>query len=370
VITYRENSYACPSCGIALVASTGDGPDGQPRKWWCTAENNAYDPREYELTPLTVTAPTESEDWGTAAEALVETNTAEIPSAIVQPVAESTPAVNLVEAGNDVASSISLEKVEPNSVTLPDPKADPAFFSLFMCRLALRRAQKVLLWGPPGTGKSSLAAMLELFGRKLVTIQMTPETPMFELRGRPIIKDGDVVWEHGPVNLAMLNGWRVLFDEIDQTGPDAMSYMYAALDDFGKLSRTGLTLPNGETIFPTRMYQPVCTMNGNPDRLLPAIKSRLSAASIEIKHPLPDVINIIAPDLRNAAINCVLDGKTSTREWINVTQLRTSLADEGLSEADCHKAAGFIVFGERWKEMIGDIAIGTAEEPDEASSNA
>jgi hypothetical protein len=168
----------------------------------------------------------------------------------------------------------------------------------------------------------------------------------------------------------MLNGWRVLFDEIDQTGPDAMSYMYAALDDFGKLSRTGLTLPNGETIFPTRMYQPVCTMNGNPDRLLPAIKSRLSAASIEIKHPLPDVINIIAPDLRNAAINCVLDGKTSTREWINVTQLRTSLADEGLNEADCHKAAGFIVFGERWKEMIGDIAIGTAEEPDEASSNA
>lgn len=372
MMTDRSERYACPDCGTELIAASGDGPDGQPKLWWCTNDGGcsaSFDPRDVTLSPFSAAPPTENFGQPDLT-ATVQAQPAPTPTP--EPVA--VPALHVVpdeltEAAHDVASTITLEKVAPGTYTLPDPSKDRGLYDFAMCRMALRRSQKVLLYGPPGTGKSSLAAMLELLGRKLVTIQMTPETPMFELRGRPIVKNNDVVWEHGPVNLAMLNGWRVLFDEIDQTGPDAMSYMYAALDDLPKLRRSGLTLPNGDTIFPHTNYQVVGTMNGHPDRLLPAIKSRLSVA-LEIKHPLPDVVNLIAPDLRNAAINCVLDGKTSTREWINVTHLREALADEGLIESDAHKAAGQLVFGDRWKEMIGDIAIGTSEEPAEAEANA
>ena len=34
--TSRSKNYACPECGYRLMASRGDGPDGQPLKWWCT----------------------------------------------------------------------------------------------------------------------------------------------------------------------------------------------------------------------------------------------------------------------------------------------------------------------------------------------
>ena len=52
--TSRTKNYACPECGARLAAARGDGPDGQPLKWWClsgahAADFHPFDPRVIDL---------------------------------------------------------------------------------------------------------------------------------------------------------------------------------------------------------------------------------------------------------------------------------------------------------------------------------
>lgn len=205
--------------------------------------------------------------------------------------------------------------------------------------------------------------MMHLGGRDVDAITLTPETPMFEIRGTQTVKDGTVIWQDGPGIRAWRNGSRLILDEIDQAGPDIMSFLHALLDDKMAAEKKGYTLPSGEIVFPHPNFQVVCTMNGDPDRLPPAIKSRLSI-NVKVTQPMPAILAAIDEDLRAPALNSIIDGKTGAREWLNVCQLRRDLTNEdGFTKSLAHETAGTMVFGDGWKEMIGDIKIGNAKDP-------
>src|SRR5215813_4051841 len=79
-------------------------------------------------------------------------------------------------------------------------------------KLALNGWPRVLLFGPPGTGKSYAAATLGLHpAQEVFTCTLTPETPAAELRGGFLPAGGaNWGWLHGPAISAWLAGGRLV----------------------------------------------------------------------------------------------------------------------------------------------------------------
>ena len=61
-----------------------------------------------------------------------------------------------------------------------------------------------LLHGPSGTGESHAAHGVDLVGRALYRVTLTPETPAAELRGHHVPVGSEFRWQDGPA----IRAWR------------------------------------------------------------------------------------------------------------------------------------------------------------------
>lgn len=211
-------------------------------------------------------------------------------------------------------------------------------------------SRTLLLYGPPGTGKSYCA---HGDGAKSVySVTLTPDTPAAELRGHYVPVGGEFAWRDGPCTRAWREGARLVINEIDHAGGDALSFLLNCLDS---PETAMLTLPTGETIRPAAGFQAVATMNGNPDEDLPDPLRDRFPVRVAIDAPHPNGIESLPDDLRDAARGSVCatdpERRITLRAWLAFASLRGKVGAE---------AAAHAVFRHRADDILAALKIAGA----------
>ena len=210
-------------------------------------------------------------------------------------------------------------------------------------------ADRVLLWGVSGTGKSWAARRGNLRDRKVYSVSLTDDTPAAELRGHYGLVDGNYKWLDGPCVMAWREGCRLVLNELEKASGDAQTFLLGALDD---LEIAQQTLPTGETIKPNNGFHVVATMNGHPDQdLNPALRDRFPVC-IHINEVAPEAILALPNDLQKIAVNSGIvkeeQRRISIRSWNEFGRLRETVGAELASQ---------VIFGDRWRTVLDSLKI-------------
>lgn len=205
-----------------------------------------------------------------------------------------------------------------------------------------------ILSGPPGTGKT-YAAMIP--GCYVVTL--TAETPAAELRGHYVPQGTRFVWQDGPALKAWREGARLVLNEIDQASGDALTFLYAMLDD---PTMARLTLPTGESVSPAPGFQAIATTNAaDLASALPAALLDRFTVRVHVNEPHPDALARLPEPLANMVKSTIEDSderKVSLRQALTYHQLQTVLQNPQL--------AAKAVFGERAADVFNSILLALA----------
>ncbi len=122
------------------------------------------------------------------------------------------------------------------------------------------RANPLYVFGPTGCGKTScikqLAARLNY---PLFEVTGHGRLEFADLLGHLAVKDGNMVFEYGPLALAMRYGTILLLNEIDLTSPEVAAGLNSVLDG----SPLCIAENGGELITPHPMFRFVATANTN-----------------------------------------------------------------------------------------------------------
>lgn len=217
--------------------------------------------------------------------------------------------------------------------------------------------RRVLLYGPPGTGKSYLARTANVKdASRVYPLVVHADLPAAELRGHFIPQEtGGLRWADGPATMAWRSGGRLVLDEIDKAGDDALSFLLGVLDD-EKTARMTLGT-TGETITPHPDFTVWATMNGEPDDLPPALQDRFTVA-VRINAPHPAAVKSLPQDLQKPAISLCAHADPSRR-----VGLRAFMEFATLRDTLGRDSAAFLVFGDRWKDVSQALALAGASDP-------
>jgi MoxR-like ATPase len=183
-------------------------------------------------------------------------------------------------------------------------------------------------------------------------ITCTEEMAAAELRGHYVPNGDKFVWQDGPALSAWRSGGRLVLNEVDKASADALTFLYAVLDD---RDSAHLTLPTGEDVAPAAGFSVVATMNGDPAvDLPPALRDRFPVC-IEVAAVHPDALRQLPDDLRAAAERSVLatepERRTSIRVWLEFARLRLAVGPE---------VAAVACFGARAQDVLNGLKIGGA----------
>lgn len=156
-------------------------------------------------------------------------------------------------------------------------------------------ADPLYVFGPTGCGKTScikqLAARLNY---PVFEVTGHGRLEFVDLAGHLAVKDGNMVFEYGPLALAMRHGAILLLNEIDLTSPEVTAGLNSVLDG----SPLCIAENGGELITPHPMFRFIATANtngGGDDTGLYQGTQRQNAAWLdrfvmcEIGYPTPDV---------------------------------------------------------------------------------
>lgn len=211
-------------------------------------------------------------------------------------------------------------------------------------------ARTILIYGPPGCGKTYLAQNIGLRGRPLYSVTLSADTPSAEARGHFLpCGGGQFRWHDGPALRAWREGGRLVLNEIDHAGADVMSFLHNCLDS---KDSARLTLPTGETVTPHHDFQCIATMNTDPTETLPeALKERFMVC-IGLNDVCPEAIDALPEDLRLAAQGTATASdpqrKIPLRAWQAFATLRTAVGAEKAAAA---------VFGARASAVLDSLCI-------------
>lgn len=215
---------------------------------------------------------------------------------------------------------------------------------------AIEHADRILLYGPPGTGKTT-AGCRAGDPSTLYKVTLHEEMPAAELQGF-FMPDGDrFKWHDGLAVRAWRDGARLVLDEVDRASGDALTMLYAILDD---PEVAALSLPTGETVYPRTGFKVVATMNGRPEDLPDALRDRFEV-SIEINEANPKAIEALPEDIRRVAESTVANEdpnrRASVRNWKSFASLRKDMGDDLAAQA---------VFGDRAEEVLDSLRVASA----------
>jgi MoxR-like ATPase len=221
----------------------------------------------------------------------------------------------------------------------------------------------VLLYGPPATGKTH-AGVYQTPNKdvEIVALTLTEETPDSELRGHWVPQgNGYFKWMDGPVLDAWRHGKRLILNEINNCSPEAETLLYVILDDH-KTAR--ITLPNGETVEPHPDFTCVATMNGLPEDLPDALRSRMPV-TIQIDKTNPDAITMLPEELRKIAQGTI-DQKGADRIDIRAWAAFVEILEAGTNI----DVAGLSIFALKWASLREAVLLALQVMPSKRSAPA
>lgn len=244
--------------------------------------------------------------------------------------------------------NISFQKMLED-MQLPTSKGGFDCWSLF--HEVAPHADRILLHGPPGTGKTRMACEQINDGETAINLTLTEEMPAAELRGHYVPRGGEFVWMDGPAVTAWRTGGLAVINEIGSASADALSFMISFLDD---KEIAYMVLPSGEIVRPKESFRCIATTNVEPEDLPFALRDRFDVV-IHIDKPHPEALRRLPENLRNAAqagTGLTDDRKTSLRSWLAFTALREKTNDETAAKA---------VFGTRYRDVLSAIKVSSVK---------
>ena len=192
---------------------------------------------------------------------------------------------------------------------------------------ALRHTPRLLLWGPPSTGKTFAAINYATDDRDVIEWTATEGDTKETFFGGLKMEAGDSMFADGIGTHAWKNGSRLVLNEFDKLtyAPEmgAEGSLYALADD-PENARTRLDNYAHELIAPAAGFQLVATMNANPRILPEAIRSRFPV-TIEVDQVNPAALNCLPEQVRTLAASTILapeEQRIYLRQWIELFRLR------------------------------------------------
>jgi hypothetical protein len=115
----------------------------------------------------------------------------------------------------------------------------------------------VFIAGESGLGKNAMVEnVCAVLGRELIRFNFSVETDKVDLMGGPTLRDGNIVYNEGPVLTAMRRGSVLVLDEIGKGNPNTMLVLNGILE--GKPYYNPHT---GEMVYPAEGFNVVATSN-------------------------------------------------------------------------------------------------------------
>lgn len=206
----------------------------------------------------------------------------------------------------------------------------------------------LLLYGVPDTGKSRFGVEMAQAGQKVRVITLNEDTAASELIGHNVLVNGNMEFKVGLGFAAWLDGGLLVINEPDRASGEALTVLYAILDD---QEVAVYTLPNGETIKPKPGFRVVATMNGSPAELPEALQRRFPV-SINVDAIRPEALKELPSDLRDAAAQSAvvedIERRIYLSQWQAFAKLRNIMDRDFAAQA---------VFGVRGEEVINALKI-------------
>lgn len=117
-----------------------------------------------------------------------------------------------------------------------DERFVPTVEALEEMVVAIETGDNVLITGPTGSGKSSLATYVAAkTQRPMVRVNMSGDVESSALFGSYTVEEGATVFHRGPVTEAVQEGYTLLIDEYDVMPPEIAMTMQWLLEENGKL---------------------------------------------------------------------------------------------------------------------------------------
>lgn len=232
--------------------------------------------------------------------------------------------------------------------------------------------RRICLLGVPGTGKSFAAATMGLkVGRPVYGLTLHADMGAAELKGHFLLSQSYdeqdrpigsqvMTWADGPVTACWRDGGRLVLNEIDKAGDDALSLLLNALDD---LASAQITISNRtrdgkpERLTPHPDFTVWATMNGELDDLPPALADRFPV-SVRIDAPHPKAIEALPADLRGLAkATSMIDDRErhiGLRSYLEYARLREVLPWRNAAE---------LVFGPKLRDILSALEAAAIADP-------
>jgi MoxR-like ATPase len=213
-------------------------------------------------------------------------------------------------------------------------------------------ATRLLIWGPPGVGKSKWALAVLARGRQHppVRVYLNQDITAQELLGHWIPRGQTFEWHHGPIARAWLFGTGLVIDEVGRASGPVLDLLLAALDD-PEVAR--ITLPSGEEIRPNSGFACIATSNSDPESLDSALLDRFEVI-LHVTTPHPSLIEFLNSQ-REGLGDFVRDSfedperAVSPRRALTFARLTRRGGDDAL--------AAQLAFGERANDVLAALRL-------------